>query len=78
MDRLKKHLIMLVVLLALISFASFLAAQGPPGPPNHCANLCWQAYLNAVADCHGDGQCMAAARANAVGCLGDCGLLPLR
>jgi len=78
MNRLKKHLVMLVVLLALISFASFLAAQGRPGPHNQCANLCWQAYLNAVADCHGDGECMAAARAAAVACIGDCGLLPPR
>lgn len=75
MDRRKKRFVMFCVSLALILFASFLAAQGPPNP---CANACWQAYLNAVAGCHGNAACQAAALANAKKCVQGCNLLPPR
>lgn len=73
MDRLKKRIVMLFALLSLVLFGSFLAAQGPPNP---CANACWQAYLNAVAGCHGNAACMAQARAEAEACIQGCHLLP--
>lgn len=73
MDRLKKRIVMLFGLLSLVLFGSFLAAQGPP---NLCANLCWQAYLNAVRDCHGDAACLAEARTEAEACIQGCNLLP--
>ena len=75
MDRLKKRFVVLFSLVGLIFFASFLAAQGPPNP---CANACWQAYLNKVADCRGNPTCLANAREVARTCLGNCGFLPPR
>ncbi len=75
MGRPRKQFVVFLVPAALILFASFLAAQGPPNP---CANACWQAYLNAVAGCHGDAACQAAALAKAKTCIQGCNLLPPR
>jgi hypothetical protein len=75
MERLRKRFMMLLVPGALFLLASLLAAQGPPNP---CANACWQAYLNAVAGCHGDAACQAAALAEAKTCIQGCNLLPPR
>lgn len=71
MDRMRKRFVMLFVPLVLSLVASFLAAQGPPNP---CANGCWQAYLNAVANCHGNGPCLESARDAAEACIQGCHL----
>jgi hypothetical protein len=75
MNRRKNRFVMLVVPLAVVLLASLLVAQGPPNP---CANACWQAYLNAVANCHGDAACLATARAEAEVCIQGCHLQPPR
>jgi hypothetical protein len=75
MDRPKKHFVVILVPAALFLFASLLVAQGPPNP---CANVCWRTYLNAVAGCHGDAACQAAALAKAKNCVQGCNLLPPR
>jgi hypothetical protein len=74
-DRQRKPFVMLLVPAALILFAAFLAAQGPP---NLCVNACWQTYTDAVKVCHGDGACLAAARAEAEHCIQGCHLTPPR
>jgi hypothetical protein len=75
MDRRKKRFVMFLVPLAVILLASFLAAQGPPNP---CANACWQAYLNAVANCQGDAACLESARDAVEACIQGCHLTPPR
>jgi hypothetical protein len=75
MDRLKKRFVMPLAPVALILFASFLVAQGPPNP---CANACWQAYLNAVANCHGNAACLESARDAVEACIQGCHLTPPR
>jgi hypothetical protein len=75
MNRRKNRFVMLSCSLTLILFASFLAAQGPPNP---CANACWQAYLNAVANCHGNAACLESARDAVEACIQGCHLTPPR
>jgi len=75
MNRRKNRFVMLSCSLTLILFASFLAAQGPPNP---CANACWQAYLNAVANCHGNAACLESARDAVEACIQGCHLAPPR
>ncbi len=75
MVRPKKRFVMLFIPLAVILLASLLAAQGPPDP---CANICWHAYLNAVAECHGDAACLAVAHEEAKACIEGCHLRPPR
>jgi hypothetical protein len=74
----KKRLLMPLVPLAMVLVASLLVAQGPPGPPNPCANACWQAYLNAVANCHGNAACLESARDAVEACILGCHLTPPR
>jgi hypothetical protein len=75
MIRRKKRFVMLLVPLGVILLASLLAAQGPPNP---CANICWHAFLNAMAGCHGDPVCLAVAREEAEACIEGCQLRPPR
>jgi hypothetical protein len=75
MNRRKKRFVMFLVPLAVILLASFLAAQGPPNP---CANACSQAYLNAVANCHGNAACLESARDAVEACIQGCHLTPPR
>lgn len=73
MDRLKKRFVILFIPVALIVFSSFLVAQGPP-TPNPCAKTCQQIFAETVQNCHGNQECLAAARAAALSCLKGCGL----
>lgn len=75
MARLRKRFVRLRAPLAVILLVTLLAAQEPPNP---CANACWQTYLNAAVDCHSDGVCLTAARAEAEACLDNCHLTPPR
>ena len=71
----KKRLVMLLLPLVVVLLASLLVAQGPPNP---CANACCEAYLDAVANCHGNAACLATARAEAEVCIQGCHLQPPR
>jgi len=75
MNRQKKRLVMVLVALAVVLLAPLLVAQGPPNP---CANACWQAYLDAVANCHGNAACLESARDAAETCILGCHLTPPR